>query len=128
VKAGRRDETADEGPPDFVCPGSLLRMQFDPKHPVAYGMPEESAGMFVGSPAFRIHPTSEEMSPVVVARYPAGSLLMSGYLRGEKVLQNQAAAVVASLGQGKVILLGFGVESRGQPHGTFAVFAPVSSL
>jgi 2-keto-4-pentenoate hydratase len=44
---------------------------------------------------------------------------MSGYLMGEKYLQNKAAAVDVPLGKGKVILLGFAVQNRAQPHGTF---------
>jgi hypothetical protein len=44
---------------------------------------------------------------------------MSGYLRGGKHLNNKSAAVEVALGDGKVILLGLGVQSRAQPHGTF---------
>lgn len=44
---------------------------------------------------------------------------MSGYLRGENYLQNKASTVEVPLDKGRVILLGFGVQSRAQPHGTF---------
>ncbi len=116
----RREAPRDAKPPEFVCPGSILRMEFDPKHPVAYGMPEEAPAFFIRSPAFTILPSfDEEKAPMVIAKYPGGSLLMSGYLKGEKYLQNKAAAVDVSLGKGKVILLGFGVQQRAQPHGTF---------
>jgi hypothetical protein len=37
------------------------------------------------------------------------SLLKSGYLKGEKYLQNKVFAVEVPLGEEKVILLGFGV-------------------
>ena len=43
---GRR---GDAKPAEFACPGSVLRMQFDPKHPVAFGMPEEAPGVFTGA-------------------------------------------------------------------------------
>ena len=103
----------------FVCPGSILKMKFNPEHPVAYGMPEEAPGFFLNSPAFNDSSSSPEAKPVVVAKYPEGSLLMSGYLRGGEYLNDKLAVVDVPLGKGKVILLGFGVQQRAQPHGTF---------
>ena len=75
--------------------------------------------MFTASPAFRLNPTFEGRSAVTIAKYPGADLLMSGYLLGEKHLQNTVAAADVPLGKGRVILLGFGVEQRGQSHGTF---------
>jgi len=120
--AGRRGygEAAAATMPKFVCPGSVLKMDFNSKHPVSYGMPEESPAFFTRSPAFSILSSFKgDKAPVVIAKYPRGSLLMSGYLIGEKYLQNKASAVEVPLGKGKVILLGFGVQNRAQPHGTF---------
>jgi hypothetical protein len=103
----------------FACPGSVLRMEFNSKHPVAYGMPDEAPGMFYGSTAFDIVPFFEGKLPVVIAKYSGENLLMSGYLMGEKYLQNKAAAVDVPVGKGRVILLGFAVQNRAQPHGTY---------
>jgi hypothetical protein len=117
---GRHDE--EEGPSvpaKFACPGSLLRMEFNSKHPVAYGMPDKAPGMFYGSTAFDIVPSFDGKVPVVIAKYSGESLLMSGYLMGEKYLQNKAAAVDVPVGKGRVILLGFAAQNRAQPHGTF---------
>ncbi len=117
---GRREAAEDAKPPKFACPGSLLRMEFDSEHPVAFGMPEEAPAVFTYSPAFNILPSFEgKEAPGVIARYPKGNLLMSGYLMGEQYLKNKVSAVEVPLGKGKVILLGFGVQSRAQPHGTF---------
>jgi hypothetical protein len=117
--SGRRDEGGPAVPAKFACPGSLLRMEFNSKHPVAYGMPSEAPGMFYGGTAFDILSSFEGKGPVVVAKYPGGDLLMSGYLLGEKYLQNKAAAVDVPVGKGRVILLGFAVQNRAQPHGSF---------
>ena len=119
---GRREAQEDSGPPQFACPGSVLRMDFDPQHPVAYGMEEEAPAMFIRSPAFDVSPSfAGDKAPKIIAKYPGGNLLMSGYLRGGKHIQNKASVVEIPLGKGKVILLGFGVQQRGQPHGTFKV-------
>jgi hypothetical protein len=44
--------------------------------------------------------------------------LLIGFLNGEKYLQDKGSAAEVPLGRGKVILLGFGVQHKGQPHGT----------
>jgi hypothetical protein len=111
---------AQGGAPEFVCPGSILRMTFNSKHPVAYGMPEQGAGMFNNSPAFQVYPVGvAEKGGEIIASYPDDTLLISGYLKGEKYLRNKVAAAAFSLDKGKVVLLGFGVQNRAQPYGTF---------
>lgn len=105
---------------EFICSGSLLKMKFDRTHPVAYGMPDEAPSVYARSPAFNIFPSFEqEKAPVVIAKYAKENLLMSGFLIGEKYLQDKASVVEVGLGKGKVILLGFGVQHRCQPHATF---------
>lgn len=118
--AGRRgsDEGGRAQPAKFACPGSLLRMDFNAKHPVAYGMPDQAPGMFYGGTAFDI-PSSDKPGPVAIVKYPARDLLMSGYLQGESYLQNKAAAADVPVGKGRVVLLGFAVQNRAQPHATF---------
>ncbi|HEB35176.1 hypothetical protein LCGC14_0957880 [marine sediment metagenome] len=106
-------------PAKFACPGSVLRMEFNSEHPVAYGMPEEAPGMFYQSTAFDILSSFEEKMPVAIAKFSGENLLMSGYLKGEKFLHKKAAAVDVPLGEGKVILLSLGVQNRATPHGTF---------
>jgi len=102
----------------FACPGSLLRMKFDSKHPVAYGMPEEAPAMFYQSTAFNIE-SSEGIQPKVISKYPDGELLLSGFFIGGKYLNNKPAAVDVPCGKGRVVLLGFGVQNRAQSVGTF---------
>jgi hypothetical protein len=120
---GAYSEAAEAKPVEFACPGSVLRMKFDTNHPVGYGMPAEAPGMFIQSPAFILNPAfgADTKPATAIASYPASNLLMSGYLKGEKYLTNKVAAAEATLGKGRVILLGFGVQQRGQPFGTFKV-------
>jgi hypothetical protein len=105
---------------DFVCTGSLLRMEFDPSHPLAYGMPKEATAVFSGSCAFDILPSFEaKKEPKSAARYAEDNLLMSGWIYGEKIIQQKSSVLDIPYGNGKVILLGFPVQFRGQPQGTF---------
>jgi hypothetical protein len=112
------DDLKGVKPEDFLCLGSVLRMRFNVKHPVAYGMPEEAPAMFISSPAFSIGSGFGKM-PETIAQYPESGILMSGFLRGDQRLRNKASALDVQMGAGKAILLGFGVQQRAQPYGTF---------
>jgi glutamine amidotransferase-like uncharacterized protein len=51
---------------------------------------------------------------------------MSGWINGANRITGKAAAVDVTLGRGRVVLTGFGVQFRGQPHGTFKfLFNPI---
>ncbi len=115
---------------EFFCPGSLLRIWVDQKHPVGYGSPEWVSGYFAKSQAFELIEESKKddknpRSPDVrfparvVARYSDTVLLESGWIRGEKLIADKPAIVEVQYGAGRIILLGFAVQHRGQLHGTF---------
>ena len=109
---------ADVPQKEFFCPGSLLRIGVDTSHPVAYGLPEEATAFFVRSPAFAV---AEEAGEAVatVASYPDGGLLESGWILGEEKLRGRGAVLEVPHGRGRVLLLGFRVQFRAQPHETF---------
>jgi zinc carboxypeptidase len=111
-----RNVTSGVPPTDFYIPGSILRIRVDPSSPVAYGMPEEAAAFFINSPAFEVE---RRVGISAVARYPESNLLLSGWLLGDRVIAGKAAAIDATVDRGRVILLGFRTEHRGQPHGTY---------
>jgi hypothetical protein len=102
---------------DFYVPGSILRLRVDPSHPIGYGMPAEAAAFFMNSPAFEIGVNAAGVR--VVAEYPVRDVLMSGWMLGEASIAGRAAVVEASIDKGRVILLGFRTEHRGQSHGTY---------
>ena len=119
---------------EFYCPGSLLKMTIDTNQPLMAGMPAEQAAFFVNGRAFDIGPArrgfgeddadrGERRSDQVrvLARYADNSdeLLMSGWINGASRIAGKAAAVDVTLGRGRIVMAGFGIVFRGQPHGTF---------
>ena len=107
------------GRQEFFAGGSLLNVEVDPSRPVMAGLQKSTPVFFNSSPAFE---TLVGFKGTVLARYAdTGSPLASGYLLGEKFLQGQAAALEVELGEGRVILLGFRPQWRGQTFGTFKV-------
>jgi hypothetical protein len=107
------------GRQEFFVGGSLLNVDVDPSQSVMAGLPKTTAVFFNSSPAFE---TLVGFRGAVLARYAdKGSPLASGYLLGEQHLQGKAAALEVQLGEGRVILLGFRPQWRGQTFGTFKV-------
>ena len=142
----------------FFCPGSILRIRVDNKHPLGYGFDTEAAAFFARSQAFDIgraaltpknqgetvpekatHASAtrttdastpalsdEQMSAKLaaqpttsVATYSDNIVLLSGWILGEDRLRDRTAICEVGYGQGRMVLLGFRVQHRGQPHGTF---------
>ena len=101
----------------WYAPGSLLRVRWDPAHPLAAGMPEESAVFYARGPVFEVEPGTPGVT--VVGRYPQEDLLLSGYAQGEDQVAGRAALVEARLGRGRVVLFGFRPQHRAQTHETF---------
>jgi hypothetical protein len=109
-------------PDEFYCPGSLLRVNINNDHPIAYGMPEQAAILFNSSKAFQTFLPYGKYDRKVVAYYPDENILLSGWLMGEDKLYRKAALVDLKMGKGRVILYGFRVQHRAQTHGTFKLF------
>ncbi len=114
-----RNVLADLSPEEFFCPGSILRTRVDTEHPVAYGMPDQSVAVFQSSPAFDVEAQLGANQPRIVATYAESSILLSGWIEGEEHLAGKAAVVDVPVGEGRVVLFGFGVQQRAQPHATF---------
>jgi hypothetical protein len=102
---------------EFYVPGSLLAMELDPASPLTYGMPARTAVRLSRSMAFRLYPYHREVQ--VAGYYGDDDPLLSGWLRGGEKLAGKAALAEFPVGRGRVILFGFGVQSRAQTHGTF---------
>jgi hypothetical protein len=104
---------------DFFCPGSIVGVTLDPKHPLSWGRPEKLSAYFARSQAFDAMADKDGIKAQVVARYADKDVLQSGFLLGEKHIAGKAAIVDVSYGKGQTVLFGFRVQNRAQPHGTF---------
>jgi hypothetical protein len=114
VLAGLKNE-------QFFCSGALLRVEVkEAAHPVMAGLPAEPAVMFERGPAFD---TKASFKGKVLAAYPKDrNPLASGFLLHPERIQGKAAALDVEFGKGRVILLGFRPQWRGQSHGTYKFF------
>jgi hypothetical protein len=110
---------------EFYCPGSLLRIKIDTAQPLMAGMPAEAAAFFVNGRAFDVGARAQGVR--VLARYAdTADLLMSGWINGGSRIAGKPAALEVTIGRGRVVMTGFGVQFRGQPHGTFKfLFNPI---
>ena len=116
-----RNVVAGLSPKEFFAPGSTLRVQMDPAHPFAYGMPRDALIVFFDSAAFDIGNSIANNNISVVARYGGRDILRGGWLDGEAVLRQQAALLDVGYGKGRIALIGFRAQNRAQSHGTFKV-------
>jgi hypothetical protein len=125
-----RDVAQAAGPGEFFCPGSIVGLELDPAHPLAYGMPARTAAFFAYSAAWEVlspppttdgHAGAAPPGPAVdvVARYPTRDVLLSGWLEGERVIAGRPAVLSARVGLGRAVLIGFRAQHRGQAHATF---------
>jgi len=114
VLAGLKNE-------DFFCSGCLLRVEVqDLAHTAVAGLPHDPIVMFERGPAFE---TKDGFHGRVLAAYPKDqSPLMSGYLLHPERIEGKAAALEVQYGKGRVYLLGFRPQWRGQAHGTYKFF------
>jgi hypothetical protein len=82
-------------------------------------MPSQVDVVFDNSPVFRLEPTAEMKKTSPVAWFSGADILSSGWAWGQQYLDGGTAVAEASIGEGKVFLLGPEVAFRAQPHGTF---------
>ena len=118
LKLPVKDVTAGLDRQSFFAGTSLLNVVIDAGQQVMAGMPERAAVFFSSSPVFE---PLEGFNGTVLARYPESGVLASGFLLGESVVAGKIAALDVPYGNGRVILLGFRPQWRGQPFGTFRV-------
>ena len=103
----------------FYCPGSLLKQEHNPNHPIGFGMPERWPIFFRFDQAYQLTP-SFDISADVVSRYPdEEDMTASGWLLGDELLRNRANVVSFEIGDGIAVTMGSQIAFRTQPRATF---------
>jgi hypothetical protein len=113
------DAAADLSSKEFYCPGSTLKITVDVNHPLGYGMPADSLGLFRRSDILGVGAGDFKDGVSIPVRYAQENILQSGWLTGEKYLSGKPAVIQFRVKKGKVIILAFPVQHRAQTHGTF---------
>jgi hypothetical protein len=103
---------------DFYAPGSIFRLELDATHPVARGMPRETAAWFQGGPAFDVLDSTVVR---VIGRWPDDPerVLLSGWVLHPERAAGKASLLEVRQGTGRVILFGFRPQYRGQSLATY---------
>lgn len=108
---------------EFYCAGALFSISLDGSTPVTVGLQQTPTVMFNNGPAFI---PGSGFEGRVLARYPQGNALLSGFAVNPERLQGLAAALEVEYGDGRILLYGFAPQWRAQPHGTFKfIFSPL---
>ena len=103
----------------FYSPGTLLKQEHNPRHPVGYGMPDVWPVFFRFDQAYRLLPSFGTPAEVV-SRYPADDdMVASGWLLGDELLREQANVVSFEVGRGTAVTMGSQVAFRTQTRATF---------
>ena len=100
---------------DFYCPGSIVALDVDNKHPIGALLPESLPAYFINSSAFT---AAADANVRVIARYAKENVLLSGWLLGEDKLRGQIALAEVGVGKGRIVLFGFRPQHRGQSWAT----------
>lgn len=114
-----RNLVRDLEPAEFFCPGSILGLELDASHPLAFGMTPSTTALFAFSAAYELETPASDSPGTVAARYAAQPVLLSGWLEGEEHIAGRPAVVDLQAGEGRVVLIGFRAQHRGQSLATF---------
>jgi hypothetical protein len=116
------DVTAGLTREEFSTPGTLLRVEMDRGHPLGYGMPEEALVYHTSCPVLGTHLSTPGHDRSVVARFVTEDrVVASGWAEGARYLARRAALVEVTSGKGKVDIIAFRPQYRGQTHATYRV-------
>jgi len=103
----------------LYCPGSLVKIDLLPDHPVTIGMPDQVGVFFRGRPVFHTRIPDRDMDRRVIGRFPEKNILLSGYCEKEEKVGNQAVLVWLKKNKGQLVLFGFNPQFRASTQGTF---------
>jgi hypothetical protein len=115
-----RNTVREASSQDFFIPGSIVQLEVDPTHPLAYGMEDDAVTLFAGSQVLERTDGGDRAGVATPACYARSDYLVSGWtLGGDEYLAGRTAAATVDVGEGDVVLFAFTPHFRGQPRNTF---------
>ena len=103
----------------LYCPGSLLKIELLPNHPLTYGMEKEAGIFYRGQPLYATSIPSFDMDRRVIAAFPEKNILLSGYCQNADKLANKTVMAWLKKGKGQLVFMGFNPQFRASTQGTF---------
>ncbi len=104
---------------EFYVPGSILRLDLEPGHWLASGVPARTIAWFEHGLAFEASDSAETGDVEIVGRYGDEELLLSGWVTGEERIAGHGALAIVRHGLGKIVLFGFKPQYRAQTIATY---------
>lgn len=115
-----RNTVRDVPPQDFFIPGSIIQLEVDPLHPLAWGVAPDVMTLFARSQVLERTAGIDRTEVSTPVCYADTGYLVSGWtLGGDEYLAGRTAAAQIGVGSGQVVLFAFTPHFRGQPRGTF---------
>jgi hypothetical protein len=96
----------------LYVPGSLLKLQLKPDHPLTLGMPAETAIFYRGKPLFATEVPDFDMDRRIIGSFPEEDILLSGYSEQEELLAQKSAIIWLKKGRGQLVLFAFSPQFR----------------
>ncbi|MDI3527561.1 MAG: hypothetical protein PWR03_1744 [Tenuifilum sp.] len=91
----------------FECTGSLVKLKLNPIAPFTFGL-EDEVGIFMRDKyIFETSVPTLDMDRRIIGYFSGKPKLLSGYLKGEELIERKTAAIWLKKGNGQIILLGF---------------------
>ncbi len=100
-------------------PGSLVKINIIPDHPLTFGLPSEIGVFYRGRPAFTTSLPKFDMDRRVIASFPEKNILLSGYSEKEEKVGNKSAMVWLRKGKGQLVLFAFGPQFRASTQASY---------
>jgi hypothetical protein len=115
-----RNVVADVPSEDFFLPGSIVQLEVDDTHGLAWGVAPDAMTLFARSQVLERTDGGSAPGVSTPVCYAEADYLVSGWvLGGDEYLAGRTAAARVAVGEGDVVLFAFQPHFRGQPRNTF---------
>lgn len=91
----------------LYCPGTLIKTNWKPDHPLTLGMKKQTGIFYRGNPVLETQIPGFDMDRRVIGWFPEKNLIMSGYAEHINLIGNKVAMVWLKKGKGQMVLYGF---------------------